>query len=230
MNIEKEIFKKYTLDYKKLVKYGFREINTAYIYEKFFNNNEFKAVIEIKKDGNISGKVFDIENNDEFLPLRYLSNELNQGAFIGEIKEEYKKILTDIRDHCSYRNYFIYPQTNRITNLIISKYGDEPDFLWEQFSDCGVFKNDDNNKWYGIIMNINYSKLGLNNNRPVEVINIKLDKDKIQELLKKNGFYPAWHMNKKSWITITLDETLSDEMIMKLVAESHSYTVKTKKR
>ncbi len=227
LNIEHEIFKKYTPDFNKLIEYGFKKNKTNYIYEKNFRNNGFKAILEISKSGKISGTVFDIENNDEFLPLKI---ESQQGAFVGKIREEYQKILIDIRDKCFSERYFIFPQTNRITNLIISKYGDSPNFMWEQFPDCGVFKNKTNNKWYGIIMNINYSKIGENNDKPVEIINIKLDKNEIQELLTKNGFYPAWHMNKKSWITITLDEKLSDNEIMQLIEESYSYTeIKNKK-
>ena len=226
MTIEYNIFKKFTPDFKKLTEYGFKKFKTLYSYEKVFKDNQFKAVIEISKESCVSGTVYDLENNDEFLPLKI---ELQQGSFVGEVREEYKKILTDIRDKCFIQNYFISVQANRITNAIIKKYGNSPDFMWETFSDYGVFKNADNNKWYGIIMNIDYSKLGLNNNKPVEVINVKLDKDEIQELLKKNGFYPAWHMNKKYWITIALDETLPDKIIMDLVEESYSYTLKRKK-
>ena len=223
MTIVDEIFKKYTPDFKKLIEYGFKKNKTKYSFEKVFKNNQFKAVIEIKKDGNLTGTVYDLENNDEFLPLKV---ETQQGAFIGAIREEYKSILADIRDNCFSKNYFIFPQSNRITNLIIKKYGDIPNFMWEKFPNFGVFKNTDNNKWYGTVMNIDYSKLGLNNKNPVEVINVKLDKDEIQDLLKKEGFYPAWHMNKKSWITITLDETLADDEIMNLIDESYSYTRK----
>lgn len=224
MTIENDIFEKCTPDFKKLIKYGFRKNKTVYRYEKFFRNNEFKTIVEISKEGAVTGKVIELENNEEFLPLKV---ETQQGAFIGAIREEYKLVLTDIRDNCFSKNYFIFPQSNRITNLIVKKYGDKPNFMWEQFEGYGVFKNVDNNKWYGIIMNIDYSKIGLDNKNPVEVINVKLNKDKIQELLKKDGYYPAWHMNKKSWITITLDETISDDEIMNLIEESYSYTRKS---
>ena len=224
MTIENDVFKKYTPDFNKLIEYGFSKNKTVYRYEKLFKNNEFKAVVEITKEGIVRGKVIELENNEEFLPLKV---ETQQGAFVGVIREEYKTILTDIRNSCFSKNYFIFPQSNRITNLIIKKYGDGPNFMWEQFENYGVFKNANTNKWYGIIMNINYSKLGLDNKNPVEVINVKLDKDEIQNLLKKDGYYPAWHMNKKSWITITLDETLSDVEIMNLIEESYSYTRKS---
>ena len=101
--------------------------------------------------------------------------------------------------------------------------------MWEKFPDYGVFKNSESSKWYGMVGDIDYSKLGKDNKNFVEILNIKLDKDEIQTLLKKEGFFPAWHMNKKSWITLTLDETLSDDLIMDLIEESYSYTIKKKK-
>lgn len=226
MSIETDIFCKHTPDFEKLIEYGFKKNNTKYIYEKLFQNNNFKTIIEITDSGTVSAKVYDLENNDEFLPLKVKNI---QGGFVGGVKEEYKTILTDIRNNCFSQNYFVSSQANRITDAIIKKYGDNPDFMWEKFDGFGVFKNTDNNKWYGIIMNITYSKLGLNDNTPVEVINVKLNKDKIQELLKQDGFYPAWHMNKKYWITITLDETLSDDKILNFIEESYSYTVKPKR-
>ncbi len=221
MNIEGDIFKKYTPDFKKLAEYGFTKNKTAYFYEKVFDNNEFKAVIEIKKDGTISGKVYDLESNEEYLPLKVTAQK---GAFVGEIREEYKNILTDIRNNCFSKNYFVSAQANRIAISIISKYGDVPEYLWKD-CDYGVFRNAKNKKWYGIIMDINYSKLG-EKNKPVDVINIKLDKEEIQTLLKQKGFYPAWHMNKKSWLSIPLDETHTDTKILNLIAESYSYTIK----
>ena len=230
MALEDDFFRKYTPDFNKLVKYGFKQEKSKYLFEKLFRRNEFKAVIEISKSGKIKGKVFDIENQDEFLPLRYFPQETQEGAFVGEIREEYNKILTDIRKKCFSEKYFVSPQSNRITRAVIEKYGNEPVFMWEQTPGCGVFKNPDNNKWYGIIMDVDRTKIGEKNKIFVELLNIKLDKDEIQELLKTKGFYPAYHMNKKSWITIALDETVPDEKILELISESYSYTIQTKKK
>lgn len=55
----------------------------------------------------------------------------------------------------------------------------------------------------------------------VEVINIKLGREKIQKLLNNKGFYPAYHMNKKDWITIILNDTLKDNDIIALIDESY---------
>jgi predicted DNA-binding protein (MmcQ/YjbR family) len=62
----------------------------------------------------------------------------------------------------------------------------------------------------------------------VEVMNIKLNPEKIKELHKEKGFYPAYHMNKKNWISILLNDTVPDKVLLDLLDESHRFT--TKKR
>ena len=226
MTIENNIFKKFSPDFNKLIDFGFVENNGKYTYTKTFMNNKFNAQIVVTKSGKVCGKIFDIENNDEYLPFRL---NFQEGSFVGKVREEYINILDTIKQECFTEKLFIYPQSNRITGLILERFGDKPLFLWEDAPTCGVFKNPESNKWYGIIMNINRTKLGNFAPEDIEVMNIKLEPDEIQSLLKEKGFFPAWHMNKKSWITITLDNTLSDTKIMKYIEKSHNYTIKKQK-
>ena len=72
-----------------------------------------------------------------------------------------------------------------------------------------------------IIMNIEKNKIE-NGSGEVEIINLKLDKTHILNLLGKEGYYLPYHMKKDSWISIILDDTLTDETIMKLIEESHN--------
>lgn len=226
MSVENEIFKRHIPDYEKLVRYGFVEQKDGYVFKQKFLNDEFIAQIVILKNGAVSGKVYDSDNKEEYIPLRL---ETQRGAFVGEVRAEYEKFLLDICKNCFTENLFIYPQANRIANLILENYGNTPKFMWEKFPNFGVYKNPDNDKWFGAIMNINYSKLDYTKDEEVEILNVKLDKKEIQELLKKDGFYPAWHMNKKNWITIILNETLCDEDVMKYIEESRSYTISKKR-
>ena len=55
----------------------------------------------------------------------------------------------------------------------------------------------------------------------VEVINVKVDKDQIETLLARDGIYPAFHMNKKCWVSIIFDGTLTDSNIQRMVDESY---------
>ena len=214
--IENQVFDKYKCIFNNLQNYGFSFDGSNYIFEKDFLNNDFKAIISISKNGDINGKVIEIAIGDEYTNLRL---ETLNGAFVNEVREEYKKILLDIRDNCFTSQPFVYDQSNRITKEIKKIYGDAPEFLWED-DDSGVFRNKKSNKWYGIIMHINKSKL-CDEDKDIEAMNIKLNPSEIDELVKMDGFYRAYHMNKKYWITISLDETLDDKVILDLVDKSY---------
>ena len=217
MSIESEIFKRYIPNNKKLIKYGFKKSNNEYKYSKTFMNNTFRADIAIDDKGQVLGKVIEIELDEEYTNFRI---EGSIGEFVGSVREEYKSILQDIADQCFEKEYFIYEQTNRITKLINEKHGVSPEFLWDKFPGYGVFRNARSKKWFGIIMNIDRSKLNSNETGEIEVLNVKLD-DKVQNYLGAKGIYQSYHLSKKSWISIILDNTLSDEKIMELVDLSY---------
>ncbi|MBQ6494722.1 MAG: MmcQ/YjbR family DNA-binding protein [Bacilli bacterium] len=216
--IENNIFKRCHIDYSMLLKYGFIKDGGKYIYTKNIMNNKFKVIIEINNKDKIKGKIIDIELNEEYNNYR-INNYI--GEFASKIKEEYTELLIDIKNNCFIEDYFIYNQSNRITKYIIDKYNNKPEFLWEKFPNCGVFRNKNNNKWYGIIMNIDKSKLDKSNGE-IEIINIKLPRDIINYLLKKEGYYKAYHMNKLDWISILLDDTLQDKEIIDLIDKSYN--------
>ncbi len=213
MDIEKSIFTRCNINIKKLLDYGFVKENDYYKYQKKFLNADFLAEIIIK-DNNVSGNVYDLVSNCLYTNIRL---EVDNG-FINSVRNSYKDILIDIKNNCFDNLYFKYQQTNRIVNYIISKYSDYPEFPWD---DCnGIFRNKRNNKWYALIMLINKNKID-NINKEIEVINLKLNEEEIKDLIKKEGYYQAYHMNKKMWITISLDDTLTDKEIIKCIDKSY---------
>ena len=213
MSLESEIFKRARVNKNKLLKYGFIKSNNVYIYEKNIHNNDFKVIVYIDKD--VKGKIIDLVTEEEYTNFR----REDLGIFSSVIKEEYIDILKDILVKCFESNYFIYNQTNRITKKIKDKYGADPEFMWDDLPGCGVFRNKSNNKWFGIIMNIDKSKIIKEENGEIEVLNVKLDD--VNSYLNKDGIYEAYHMNKKHWVSIILDEALSDEYIMSLIDLSY---------
>ncbi len=225
MTIEEELFRKTKIDFDKIFEYGFKKDKYLYKYSKNIINNTFRVDIEINNDGIVKGKVYDLSFGDEYTNFRI---EDSTGSFVGQVKDEFKNLLKDIRSNCFTREAFIYEQSNRIAKAIKEKYGDEPEFEWEKFPGYATFRNKDSKKWYGIIMNVDKNKLDEKSTGEVEIIDIKLETNEIEYLLKKDGFYPAYHMNKKNWITVILNNTISDEKIMNLIEKSYSYTVVNK--
>ena len=108
------------------------------IYKKKFMNNNFKAIINIDNNSNISTKVIDLSTNEEYISINI---DTLQGEFINKVRNLYKDILIDIKDNCFIKDYFITSQANRITNYIIDKYKDTPEFLWEKYPGFGIFRN-----------------------------------------------------------------------------------------
>ena len=216
--MEYELFKKCVFDYSKLVSYGFKEENNIYYYEKYIIDNNYKICIKIENN-NIKGKIYDLIFNDEYLNLNVDSNL----SFNNKIKEEYVKLLKDIKVKCTKESLFVFKQSNEITNYIKRKYKVNPEFLWKKSPDNGVFRNKNNKKWFGIILNVSKDKLDSKyKQEEIEVINLKLDEAMIKELINIDGFYKAYHMNKKSWISIILNNTLDNEIIYSLIDQSYN--------
>ena len=216
--MEYELFKKCVFDYSKLLKYGFKEENNIYYYEKYILDNNYKICIKIENN-NVIGKIYDLIFNDEYLNLNVDSNL----SFNNKIKEEYIKVLKDIKVKCTKESLFVFKQSNEITNYIKRKYKVNPEFLWDKSSGNGVFRNKNNKKWFGIILSVSKDKLDSKYKQEIiEVINLKLDETMIKELIKMDGFYRTYHMNKKSWISIILDNTLDNEIIYSLIDQSYN--------
>ncbi len=220
MQMEEEIFKRTNVDFERLQNYGFKKVKNVYQYSKPFLD-DFQAEIEVDEQGKVSGRVFDLNAEEEYINFRI---EYQVGEFVHKVREGYRQILEEIRDYCFQKLHFMSEQANRIEQQILNCYHDEAQFAWEKSPGFGIFRNPNNKKWYGLIMNIDRSKLKSNTSGEIEVINVKLNPKRIEDLLSEEGFYPAYHMNKKNWITIVLDDTLKDEVIMECIAESHRYT------
>ena len=62
-------------------------------------------------------------------------------------------------------------------------------------------------------------------------VNLKCDPEWAEELRSEHeAVQPGYHMNKKHWNTITLDDSLSDELIAQLVNHSFRLVVQSLKK
>ncbi len=111
-----------------------------------------------------------------------------------------------------------------IFELVRQKYGTVPDYPWDD--DSAVLRHHDNNKWYGLIIQVSRDKLGLDGNAKVDIINVKCDPLITGSLRNKPGYHPAYHMNKEMWISIRLDGSVSSQEIDSMIAMSYILTSK----
>ena len=118
-------------------------------------------------------------------------------------------------------------QASNITAHIRDEYGVEPEFLWpERYPTYCIFRHGGNKKWFALIGRIEWKSLGRDGKELVDIINLKFDNGQALDFAENTpGVYPAYHMNKQHWITIALDGTLPDEMVMELVKKSYLLTI-----
>lgn len=118
-----------------------------------------------------------------------------------------------------------------ILNYAFNTYGTEPEYPWENNPEHAVLRNMMSGKWYAIIMRVKRQILGLDGDGLVDVMNVKCDPILVGSLRLKNGFLPAYHMNKDKWISILLDGSVGADEIIPLLDESYNLvTPKAKKR
>ena len=111
-----------------------------------------------------------------------------------------------------------------LESFILENYNAEADFTWAKYPNYQVFRHCNNQKWFALIMDIPKSKLGLQEPGILHVVNFKCDTLLIGSLRQEAGFFPAYHMNKDSWITVALDGSVPDDKIKMLLNESYAAT------
>lgn len=93
--------------------------------------------------------------------------------------------------------------------------------LWSNYPDYVVFRNKRNKKWFAIIMDVEKARLGLEGSGKVDIINLKCDPLLIGSLRCNQGYLPAYHMSKKSWISVLLDGSVREDELKSLICFSY---------
>lgn len=114
-----------------------------------------------------------------------------------------------------------------VFDYVKKKYKTEPDYPW--FDNNAVLRHADNSKWYGLVMAVGREKLGLSGGGTVDVVNVKCDPVLAGSLRMREGFHPAYHMNKEKWLTIRLDGSVPEDEIKSMIDFSYGLTENKKK-
>ena len=108
------------------------------------------------------------------------------------------------------------------------RYGTEPDYPWSDSN--AVLRHGDNNRWYGLVMEVGRGKLGIPGEGRVDIINVKCDPMLGSALRLRDGFHPAYHMNKEKWLTVRLDGSVPEDEIKNQIGLSFELTSAKKKQ
>lgn len=212
-----ELIKGKKLNTEKLLAYGFKKEGGHYRYTLAIMSGEFRLTVDVDEKGSLDTNLKESETGENY--VLYKTHAV--GEYIGAVRSAVNERLQAIVDACYDASVFRFPQTLRLIDYVTHRYGDALEYLWPKTPDCAIWRRKDNARWYGVIMTIDRFKITGDGQEKVEIIDLKVDRNKMEELLAQPAVYPGWHMNKKHWITIILDDSLSDEALIRYLDRSY---------
>lgn len=220
---EDKYFKRKKLNQSKLLAYGFEKVSDKYRYSTTVLEGNFLLHVIIDASGKVHTEMIEQDTGEEYI-LHKIENA--SGGFIGAIKQECEQVLTDISDKCYDPDVFKSKQAKELIEYVRLQYHDELEFLWTKFPDNAVWRRKDTKKWYGAVLTVPKEKLGLQSKEIVEIIDLRLQPELIESIVDHERYFPGWHMNKKNWYTIILDNLVSTEEICRKIDESYQLAIK----
>lgn len=212
-----EIFDKNIFNSKLAIAYGFSKVGDYYILQSDIDMENFNVIVKIGKDS-FEANVIELPFNEEYILFNVLDSK---GKFVSKIRKKVNELIEDIVNCCfkslDYRKLLL--------DYVKEKYGTIPEEPWED-NNHATIKTPNSKKWYGIFMSISYKTLGLDKSGKIDILNVKLNPELIESLIDKKHFFPAYHMNKKYWITILLDSYTDLNLVKSLIDESFNLVEK----
>lgn len=210
INIEKYNFSK-----EQLLQFGFKEEAEKLIYRQEILDMSFLIEI-VFVDSQLLVEVYDLEF-DEVYSLYSVDSAV--GETVQNIREHVENLLRSILG--------LADQSGKIGSEVInycnSKYGENSVNPFKKHPDILALVNE-KNKWYTLFLEVEYNKLNKNTDitTKVKILNVKHPTDNILDIIDNQNIFPAYHMNRKHWISIVLDKNIKLETIKELIDISYS--------
>lgn len=108
---------------------------------------------------------------------------------------------------------------------IRKEYHAAPEHLWARYPGYTVFRHGDNQKWFALIMDVPGTRLELESDALVDILNVKMGDPFLTDYLaQQKGFRRGYHISRGNWVSIFLDGTVAFEEICRWLDESYMAT------
>ena len=215
--IAEKIFKNKKLSVAKAEKAGFDKQNGAFVFERKIVDDQLLCKITFSEK-DVKCQIIDLAND---LPYTLFLVDSAQGAFVGQVRKEYEKILALIVEACYDENIFKTENFAKINAYIERKYDGKLEFLWEKFPNNAIWRRKDNRKWYAAILTTTKDKICEGQPKEeVELLLLRIRQEELEKEINNNTIFPGYHMNKKHWISVLLNIHQDLEHIYKLIDDS----------
>ena len=225
MSLESELFARLRPDFSRFPAAGFvREAKKKRWRVRLdFMDGDFYADFFVTDGGDVSGRIYDADTGEPYLSAHIPSQT---GAFVSSVREAYSAALLELAKKCFASHVFTSDQANRIAARIADELDAPAEHPFADDDRSTVFRDGRTRKWFALIMEIPRDRLVPGVKGSVEAMNVKAPETDVPDLWNEPGIYRCYHMNKKHWITVTLDDSLPDERVMALVRQSAAFAAR----
>lgn len=214
LNVEK-----YNLTEEQLTKFGFLRDNIGLYLNKDILNKEFRVEIRVVD------KAFEIEVYDNNFNEIYLLFSVDSavGELVTNVRDEVEIIIKEILT-LSDNTENIY---NEIKKYINKKYSSTMVKPFKSNPNIKAFVTD-KNKWYALILDVEYNKLNKDSSieSKVKIINLKHNTTHIPMIINERNIFPSYHMSKKHWISVVIDNNTDLNYLIQLIDISYNLVKK----
>lgn len=117
---------------------------------------------------------------------------------------------------------------HELETYIKSTFGIAPDHPFARYPDISVYRHIGNRKWFAAQMTVPKTTLGMKEDGMIDIVNVKCDPEVLLSFRGQPGIYPAYHMNRNHWLTVTLDNRTDDGTTAFLLGISYDLTKRKK--
>ena len=204
-----------------LLKLGFALTEDGYYRESHIMDGAFLLQIQIRGQEVVT-RLIETETGE---PYELYRVESAHGDYVGAVRDAVKGALLEIKANCYPASWTKIKQPQEILEWIHETFHEEEEYPWGEY-DYAVIRRKDNQKWYALFMFLPVSKVGIDEDRQEVILNIAHDGSDVDH----RTFYPAYHMNKKSWVSMVLDGSVPTSDIKDYLVQSRELAFKGKKR
>jgi len=224
MAVLSAVFADKAFDAAAALAFGFVECENKgeYLYSVPIVGGQFVMNIAVSEPNDVSADIIDAETGDEYV----LHITAGDTGFAGRVRKEFDRVLAEAADMCFVRNVFKSDFAQRVIGYVRERYGDKPEYLWQRFPNNAVFRRGDNAKWYGILLVLPMRKLGFDSDAAVDILDVRVDPQRIGDMVNGERYFAGYHMNKRHWITVRLDGSVPLDEIFAIIDDSYLLAAK----
>lgn len=197
------------VSHHKLVLYGFCFENETYVLTKDVPDTDFYVKVGISKKA-ITATVYEKATDEKYV---LIDVPTANGAFVSELRNSVCRLMNEVFENC----FDLTDVKTKYTEFIAKEFGVASENPW---NDEATVYRCANKKWFALLMEVPFAKFGYASLEKVWCVNVKADSEKIKNLIDNKTVFPAYHMNKKHWVTVLLTGVTDFEKLCSLTKRS----------